>query len=75
MAVGNALPNGSLDFADPCRAFSVGHPVVFHDVPTASITGSSSVCLGDDASFIIHFTGNAPFTYIYSLEWWHRHHK
>ncbi|MCB9343651.1 MAG: gliding motility-associated C-terminal domain-containing protein [Saprospiraceae bacterium] len=67
VAVGNALPNGSLDFADPCRAFSVGHPVVFHDVPTASITGSSSVCLGDDASFIIHFTGNAPFTYIYSL--------
>ncbi|MFM8489152.1 MAG: hypothetical protein ACKOCH_22700, partial [Bacteroidota bacterium] len=37
-AVGNPLPNGNVDFGDPCVAFSSGVPVIFRAAPTAALS-------------------------------------
>ncbi len=67
IGVGNALPNGTLDFSDPCLSLSTGSPVVFHNAPTATIGGSLLVCPGGSTSFTVQFSGKAPFTFSYAL--------
>ena len=64
---GNALPDGSVDPADPCLSISNARPVVFRDPPTASLMGTDTVCPGGNAAFQINFTGNAPFKFVYSI--------
>jgi hypothetical protein len=66
VAVGNQT-NGMFDFNDPCRAFSAGFPVVFHNRPSATITGSANVCPGGNASFTVQFMGTPPFQLTYAI--------
>ena len=66
VAVGN-LSNGSFDFNDPCHSLSTGFPVVFHDLPTATISGLTTVCPGGNAAFNIQFNGTAPFNFVYAI--------
>lgn len=65
--VGNPLGTGNLDFNDPCLSLSAGVPVVFHNFPTANVSGAQSVCLGDNTSVNVQFTGQPPFTYSYQV--------
>lgn len=67
IGVGNVLPGGALDFSDPCHALSAGFPVTFHNIPTASIVGTDSVCVGGSTSFNLQFTGQAPFSFKYAI--------
>ncbi len=56
--VGNALPNGEVDLDDDCLSVSQAQPVVFHPLPTASISGTTAICQGDEATVTFTMTGN-----------------
>ena len=64
---GNVLPNGSIDLTDPCLSFSPGVPIVFRQPPTASISGDTTICVGNNTIFKINFTGKSPFQFVYSI--------
>ena len=66
-AAGNPLPNGNVDFGDPCVAFSSGVPVIFRAAPTAALSGTAAVCPGSSAQLQIDFSGQAPFQYQYAV--------
>lgn len=59
---GNNNGSGSFDPNDPCLSVAPGTPVVFNDVPTISISGTTSICEGDEATVSLSMTGAAPFT-------------
>ena len=67
IGVGNPMPNGNLDFMEPCYALSAGFPVIFHAVPTATISGNTSICPGQNAILNIQFTGQPPFKFNYAI--------
>jgi gliding motility-associated-like protein len=46
---------------------SPGQPVTWFQSPTASIGGNLSICAGGSASIPVSFTGQAPWTFVYSL--------
>lgn len=64
---GNNNGSGMVDTSDACLSISAGVPVVFHDPPTAVLSGDSTFCAGNNASFKIQFTGTAPFKFVYSV--------
>ena len=64
---GNNNGSGSVDVTDPCLSVSPGIPVVFHDAPTATLSGATSFCAGGNAVFQIQFTGTAPFKFVYAI--------
>lgn len=39
----------------------------FHPIPTASLSGSTTICEGDTANLIFNFTGTPPFTVHYAI--------
>ncbi|MCB0520003.1 MAG: gliding motility-associated C-terminal domain-containing protein [Lewinellaceae bacterium] len=59
--VGNNDGTGFVDLQDGCLALAQGTPVTFYEVPTATITGSTSICEGDSAILSISFTGKQPW--------------
>ncbi|MEQ1745867.1 MAG: gliding motility-associated C-terminal domain-containing protein [Saprospiraceae bacterium] len=59
--------NGSIDPNSPCFDISNGQPVVFHNRPTASLSGDTTVCTGASVSFKVQFTGTAPFQFVYTV--------
>jgi gliding motility-associated-like protein len=58
--VGNATA-GLVQLDDACLAISLNTPAVFYEIPTASISGSDTICIGDNSDLIIQFTGDAPY--------------
>ncbi|HMT29392.1 MAG TPA: PKD domain-containing protein, partial [Bacteroidia bacterium] len=40
--------------------------VTVNQIPTATLTGTSSICFGQNSTLNINFTGVAPFSYTYS---------
>lgn len=64
---GNNNGAGVVDTLDPCVSISPGIPVVFHDPPTATLSGDSTFCPGNNAAFQIKFTGTAPFKFVYTV--------
>ncbi len=40
--------------------------VTVHPIPTVSIMGSDTICLGGSSTLNLHFTGTPPFTYSYT---------
>ncbi|MBK6621751.1 MAG: hypothetical protein IPG32_13055 [Saprospirales bacterium] len=59
--VGSDDGTGSVnDLADPCLAVAPGTPIVFYVVPTAVLSGTQDICLGDNAVLPIVLTGDAP---------------
>jgi len=60
---GNDNGNGCVSASDPCYSISnVCSEVVFYKKPTASLTGTQSICQGDTATLEITLTGTPPFT-------------
>ncbi|MBL7776080.1 MAG: gliding motility-associated C-terminal domain-containing protein, partial [Saprospiraceae bacterium] len=64
---GNVLPNGSIDFTDPCLDIAPAVPVVFRQPPTASIFGDTTICRSSNTLFRITFTGKSPYQFVYSI--------
>lgn len=64
---GNNDGAGNVDTSDLCLSISPGVPVVFHNPPTATLSGSASFCAGGNAAFQIQFTGTAPFKFVYAI--------
>ncbi len=62
--VGNASGN-SVDLMDACLSVSLGTPITFFEIPTATLSGTTSTCLGDNADLTVDFTGEAPWSIIY----------
>ncbi len=58
---------GNVDTSDVCLSISPGVPVVFHDPPTATLSGAASFCAGGNAAFQIQFTGTPPFKFVYAI--------
>lgn len=60
-AVGN--DNAGLpDLTDPCLDITNGVAVVWYEVPTVTLSGSTAICNGDSTDLILDFTGPAPYT-------------
>lgn len=59
--VGNDDGNGAIDLNDPCLSVSAGTPVVFYEIPTASMTGTQEVCPGESTDLVISLTGDSPW--------------
>ncbi len=52
---------------DNCTGSASGQATVtVHQLPTAQISGTQTICDGDQANLTINFTGQAPFTYEYT---------
>lgn len=63
--VGNDDGNGSVDFGDPCFNVSNGTPLVFIETPTATLSGTQSICAGETATLNVELTGASPWSLTY----------
>ena len=59
---GNSDGAGGIDFNDPCLQYSGAVPVIFHALPTATISPDQSICEGEEASLTFQLIGTGPFT-------------
>jgi gliding motility-associated-like protein len=64
---GNDNGSGGIDITDGCLDVAPGTPVVFHELPTAAISGSTSICQGMTAPVVFTATGEGPFTISYNI--------
>lgn len=65
--VGNENGSGGVDFNDPLLSVSAGTPVVFHETPTASVSGGGSACEGDTLWASVDFIGAPPFLFTWTM--------
>lgn len=59
---GNGDGNGGVDLNDPCLSVAQGTPIIFYQLPTATLSGSSEICSGESANLLIELTGSSPWT-------------
>lgn len=64
---GLPIPGGTIDPTSPCLSISPGVPVVFHNPPTATMTGDTTICSGSSTFFQIQFTGTPPLQFVYAV--------
>ncbi len=64
---GNGLPDGTVDLTDFCLSVAPGTPIFFNDLPTAVVSGSTTLCNGDNTDVTFTVTGVGPFTINYNL--------
>ncbi len=62
--VGDASGNG-VNLNDPCLSVAQGTPIVFYQIPSATIGGTDAVCTGDAGQLQVQFTGVAPYSISY----------
>ena len=58
---------GYPDRGDDCLDVALGQPIVWRSLPTAQLGQVTAACVGDESTAEVTFTGNAPFTIIYTL--------
>jgi parallel beta-helix repeat protein len=44
------------------------HTLIIHELPTATISGTNSICVGNVATLTVNLTGEAPWTYYWSKD-------
>jgi hypothetical protein len=60
--VGNDDGAGGVDEAgDPCSQVAQGTPIVFYQLPTATIAGGTDICVGNSTNLTLTLTGAAPW--------------
>lgn len=64
--VGSPDGSGVPDLNDACLDFTNALPVVFHALPEVIATAASDICAGECTDIELSFTGNGPFSLIYS---------
>ncbi len=57
---GNNL-GGNVDLTDGCTDVNQGTPITFYEIPTATLSGNTAVCQGDNATLSVIFTGSPPW--------------
>jgi len=62
--VGNGGGPQGIDLDDPCLAVAQGTPVVFYEIPTATMSGANEICAGESADLTFTLTGVSPWTVI-----------
>lgn len=65
--VGDDDGQGAVNLLDPCLSVSQSIEIVFHEAPTAVISGMASVCPGGSAAVQIAFTGTGPWNFQYAI--------
>ncbi len=60
--VGNIGIGAGIDLSDPCLGVAEGTPIVFFEVPTASISGGTEICPGDATDLLIGLMGDSPWS-------------
>jgi hypothetical protein len=65
--MGNPAATGGVNLGDPCLSISNSIPINVRALPTASIQGDTTVCIGSNYVFPVTFTGNAPYQLSYSI--------
>ncbi|NBC06046.1 MAG: T9SS type B sorting domain-containing protein [Bacteroidetes bacterium] len=65
-AVAADTVNGGVDFNSVCLSVSLGAPLTFYPLPTAAISGDTSICAGGTATLTVNFTGTPPFELVYN---------
>ncbi|HHM21339.1 MAG TPA: hypothetical protein ENJ20_04880, partial [Bacteroidetes bacterium] len=65
---GNGLPNGDVDLNDFCLSVAPGTPVLFNDLPEATISGSTTLCEGDATDVSFSLAGTGPFNIIFEID-------
>lgn len=63
--VGNNDGGGTVDLSDPCLAVAQGTPVVFREIPTGVLSGTTEICVGENAGLTVDFTGPGPWNIVY----------
>lgn len=65
--VGDSLLNkrDSVDLSHICTKVSVGVPVIFHALPSVSMTGDTTICAGQTANLNFNLNGAPPFNVNY----------
>jgi gliding motility-associated-like protein len=63
--VGDNDGAGGVDLNDPCLKVAQGTPIVFHEIPTAVLSGSDAICAGGDGQVTVDFTGVGPWSISY----------
>lgn len=64
---GNLGTGGAVDFSDPCLSVSPPVELVWHELPTAVISGNAKVCANEMSTVQIQFTGTGPWNFVYKL--------
>ncbi|MBR9922988.1 MAG: gliding motility-associated C-terminal domain-containing protein [Bacteroidetes bacterium] len=58
--------SGGVLITDPCLSIALGTPVVFYQIPSATLSGGGAICTGECADLVIDVVGGqAPYTVIY----------
>ena len=65
---GNQMADGHVDQLEDCFQVSRGTPVVWHELPTATISQDGEICEGESYVLEVSFTGQSPFTFSYSAD-------
>ena len=65
--VGNQIGVSQIDFADDCLDVALGTPVIFHDLPTADLILSNSVCAGFCIPIGVNLLGNGLIDLSYEV--------
>lgn len=65
---GNTDFFGNVILTDICTDFTDGVPVVFYELPTATISGSDQVCPGEVVDVQISLTGDGPWDFVYAVD-------
>lgn len=60
--VGDGDGTGGVNLNDPCLAVAQGTPIVFYELPTASMAGSTAICVGNPTSLQLTLTGASPWS-------------
>ncbi|MBI5916328.1 MAG: gliding motility-associated C-terminal domain-containing protein [Bacteroidetes bacterium] len=61
LIAGNDDGTGNVDTNDPCFQVAAGTPVIFYEIPTASLSGATEICPGESADLTIGLTGDSPW--------------
>ena len=57
---------GNVDLNDPCLSVSTGVEITQNPLPSATISGGSTVCPGEQVDLTISFTGTGPWDFVYN---------
>ena len=66
-AIAGSNTAGNVNLSDPCLSVSPGTPVQWKALPTASITGDATLCLGQSTPLSVVGSGAVPLTVVYSV--------
>ncbi|MCB0542064.1 MAG: gliding motility-associated C-terminal domain-containing protein [Saprospiraceae bacterium] len=64
---GDVVGTDSIDLADNCLSASPGTPVIFHNLPAATLGPDTTICTALTAIIPVTFTGTQPFAFTYAI--------